>query len=68
MCMHTYVHGDMYTGFVVGVVFHHMYSHIARRKDFKAGDSRRLEKREPCSAPAGPCGPCGPRAKAGAQA
>lgn len=49
--MYTYVHGGMYTGFVVGGVSHHTYSSIAGRKDLKAG--RRLEKREPCSARAG---------------
>lgn len=44
-------------GFDVGGVPHHMYSSVAGRNDFKAG--RRLEKQEPCSAPAGPRGPYG---------
>lgn len=42
----------MYMGFDVGGVPHHMYSSLTGRNDFKAG--RRLEKQEPCSAPAGP--------------
>lgn len=56
-CVCTHVHGDLYMGFDVGGVPHHMYSSVAARNDFKAG--RKLETQEPCSAPAGPCGPCG---------